>query len=94
MPLDLQHNAPTILVRRTAWERSGLSRAEVDQRCNLTAGEFRVEGQLVAIGPLFADAQLEQLVVLLERAGLTHFDDFFELSGNWPEWLSLLVTGG
>jgi hypothetical protein len=23
-----------------------------------------------------------------------YFDDFFELSGNWPEWLRLLVLRG
>jgi hypothetical protein len=94
MPLDLHHSASTVLVRRVSWERSGLTRAEVDQRCNLTADEFRVEGQLLAIGPLFADMQLEHLVAMLESVGLAHFDDFFELSGNWPEWLSVLVTGG
>ena len=94
MPLDLHHNASTVLVRRASWERSGLARADVDERCNLTPDEFRVEGQLLAIGPLFADMQLERLVALLESAGLVHYDDFFELSGNWPEWLGVLVTGG
>jgi hypothetical protein len=29
----------------------------------------------------------------LENAGLTYFDDFFELSGNWPEWLQIFATG-
>jgi hypothetical protein len=29
----------------------------------------------------------------LEQAGLTYFDDFFELSGNWPDWLQLFAGG-
>ena len=24
-----------------------------------------------------------------EKAGLVFFDDFFEMPGNWPEWLAL-----
>jgi hypothetical protein len=27
--------------------------------------------------------------VELENRGLAYFDDFFELSGNWPAWLSI-----
>jgi hypothetical protein len=30
----------------------------------------------------------------LEQVGLVYFDDFFELSGNWPQWLRLYVAGG
>ena len=26
------------------------------------------------------------------QSGLTYFEDFFELSGNWPEWLRLFVV--
>lgn len=35
-----------------------------------------------------------ELIAELEEAGLTYFDDFFELSGNWPEWLRVLVMAG
>ena len=28
----------------------------------------------------------------LEEAGLTYFDDFFEMSGNWPHWIRLLAA--
>ena len=94
MPLRISRDAPTVLVKRASWERSGIARAEVDRRFGLTADEFRVEGSLVAIGPLFEDAHLGQLIELLEGAGLVQYDDFFELSGNWPEWLTLLVLGG
>jgi len=94
MPLRIARDAPTVLVKRTSWERSGLARAEVDRRFGLTPDEFRVEGSVVAIGPLFEDAHLEQLVDLLEGAGLVHFDDFFDLSGIWPEWLDVMVLGG
>jgi len=29
----------------------------------------------------------------LETRGLVYFDDFFELSGNWPSWLSIFAMG-
>jgi hypothetical protein len=33
------------------------------------------------------------LVDELEKSGLAYYDDYFELSGSWPEWLSVLVRG-
>jgi hypothetical protein len=93
MPLVLGRDASTVLIRRSAWERSGLARAEIDRRLNLTADEFRVEGSVIAVGPLFAEGQLEQLLALLEGAGLVYFEEFFELSGNWPPWLLLHAQG-
>jgi hypothetical protein len=36
---------------------------------------------------------LGELIEALEGAGLVYFDDFFELSGNWPEWLSVFAQG-
>ncbi len=94
MALDIHHDTPTILVRREAWERSGLTRAAIDELFNLTPDEFRVEGGIIAIGPIFDDANLELLVSALEKAGLVYFEEFFELSGNWPGWLSLFAQGG
>ena len=91
MPLDVQNGAPTLFIRRDAFERSGLTRAQLDDRLGLTADEFRVEGQLVVVGPLVGETGLEELVADLEELGLTYYDDFFELSGNWPDWLRLLV---
>jgi hypothetical protein len=29
------------------------------------------------------------VVAFFEAKGLVYFDEFFELSGNWPEWLRL-----
>jgi hypothetical protein len=40
------------------------------------------------VGPLFGDATTT-LVAELELRGLTYFDDYIELSGNWPEWLTV-----
>ncbi len=91
MPLDLGRDVPTLLIRRAAFERVGLSREKLDRRLNLTPDEFRVEGGLIAVGPLFGSDALEQLIEELEMIGLVYFDDFFELSGNWPEWLRVLV---
>ena len=91
MPLPIASDAPTLFIRREAFERAGLERAMFDERLNLTADEFRVEGALVAVGPLHGADTLPVLIDELERVGLVYFDDFFELSGNWPAWLRLLV---
>ena len=82
----------TIFIRKSAYERSGIARAELDSRFNLTDNEFRVEGQLVILGPLPADEMAGEMVEYLETSGLVYFEDFFELSGNWPEWLRVSVS--
>ncbi len=92
MPIQLMNNAPTLLVRREAFERAGLSRASIDRALTLTDEEFRVERDLVAIGPIYSDDGLTALVQAFEEAGLVFYEDFFELSGNWPDWLSLLAA--
>ena len=94
MALSVAGGAPTLFIRRAAYEASGLTRASIDERLGLTPDEFRVEGQLVAIGPIYgADGDsLGELIAELEDAGLVYFDDFFELTGNWPDWIKLLAT--
>ncbi|MEP6618067.1 MAG: hypothetical protein ABJE47_02080 [bacterium] len=95
MPLQVSHGVPTLFFRRNAYERADLSRPALDARLGLTDAEFRVEGDLIAIGPIYDVDALGTLVDELEASGLTYFEDFFELSGNWPEWLSVLAgTGG
>lgn len=91
MALSVSNGAPTLFMRRDAYEKSGLTRAQIDERLGLTADEFRVEGNLVAIGPIYgADGDaLGDLIAELEEMGLVYFDDFFELTGNWPEWLKI-----
>ena len=91
MPLQVSAGSPTLLIRRDAFERVGLTRARIDERLNLTADEFRVEGQLLAVGPLVGDTAFDDLLAELEGLGLVYFDDFFELSGNWPDWLRLVA---
>lgn len=93
MPLTLSHTAPTLLIRKAAFERVGLTRAQFDDALGLTPEEFQVEGEIIAIGPLVGDDSLSDLIAQLEDAGLRYFDDFFELSGNWPDWLRLFVMG-
>jgi hypothetical protein len=66
-----------------------LNRAEIDSLFNLTDAEFRVEGPLVAIGPLPSDDMIGLMTGCFESKGLVYYDEFFELSGNWPEWLRL-----
>ena len=92
MPLLIPGDQPTVLIRRDAFERERLERQLIDQRFNLTDAEFRVEGDLIAIGPLPSDDMLSEMLAELEQAGLRYFDDFFELSGNWPEWLRLFAV--
>jgi hypothetical protein len=94
MPLEIHSDAPTMLVRRSAFERAGLARVDLDLRYNLTPDEFRVEGDLIAIGPLYDDEALGALTGELESLGLVYFEDFAELSGNWPPWLKIFARGG
>ena len=89
MPLELPNNKPSLLIRRPAFERAGLTRAVIDEQLGLTDQEFRVESDLIVIGPILDEEALQRLFDDLERAGLVYFNDFFDLSGNWPEWLVL-----
>lgn len=91
MPLSVTQGVPTLFIRRPAYERSGLTRASLDERLGLTDGEFQVDGDLVALGPIYDVDALGTLVDDLESAGLVYYEDFFELSGSWPEWLELVV---
>ena len=91
MPLPIAQGVPTLFFRRQAYEQAGLTRASLDARLGLTDAEFRVEGDLVALGPIYDVDALGVLVDELEASGLTYYDDFFEMSGSWPEWLSVLA---
>ena len=91
MALLVTQGVPTLFFRRDAYERAGLTRATLDARLGLTDAEFRVAGNLVAIGPIYDVDALGVLVDELEQIGLTYYDDYFELSGSWPEWLTVLV---
>jgi hypothetical protein len=91
MPLIVTQGVPTLFIRRTAYERSGITRASLDERLGLTDAEFQVDGDLVALGPIYDVEALGTLVDDLESAGLAYYEDFFELSGSWPEWLELVV---
>ena len=93
MSLSIAQGVPTLFFRRDAYERSQLTRAALDLRLGLTDTEFRVEGDLVVLGPIYDTDALGALVDELETSGLTYYDDFFELSGSWPEWLNVLVRG-
>ena len=93
MPLSIAQGVPTLFFRRDAYERSELTRAALDTRLGLTDTEFRVEGDLVVLGPIYDTDALGALVDELETNGLTYYEDFFELSGSWPEWLEVLARG-
>ena len=71
----------------------GLARAHFDSRYNLTPDEFRVEGEMIAIGPLYDEEALGTLTSELETLGLVYFEDFAEMSGNWPPWLTIFARG-
>jgi hypothetical protein len=89
--LTVTQGVPTLFVRRLSYEHVGLTRAALDERLGLTDAEFRVEGDLVALGPIYEVEALGTLVDELEALGLAYYEDFFELSGSWPEWLTLSV---
>lgn len=92
MALRLSPGASTLLIRKDAYERANLVRAAIDERLGLTEDEFRVEGGVIAIGPVHDAQALAELMSDLEALGLELFDDFYELSGAWPDWLTVLVS--
>ena len=92
MPLPVSNTAPSLAIRRSAFERADLTRQAFDEALGLTPDEFRVEAELIVIGPLFGETSLTDLIDQLEERGLVYFDDFFELSGNWPDWLTIFAT--
>lgn len=91
MPLSVRAGLPVLFIRKEAFERASLIRSEIDDQFNLTDAEFRVEKGLVAIGPLPSDEMIGPMIEYLEQKGIAYFDDMFELSGNWPEWLQLFA---
>lgn len=91
MPIPVSRSAPTLLIRKRAFEQHALARADFDVALHLTAEEFRVEGELVAIGPVYDAEALARMIADLEARGLAYFDDFFDLSGNWPDWLMVFA---
>jgi len=91
MPIQIHSGAPTLFIRRAAYEKAGLVRAAIDERLGLTPEEFRVDGDLVAIGPVLDADNFAALLDELEKLGMEYFDDYFELSGNWPGWVAVLV---
>ena len=91
MPMSVSDGLPTVFILKEAFERAGLMRSELDTRFNLTDQEFKVEGRLIAVGPLPSDDMVGPLLEFLESRGLVYFDAVFELSGNWPTWLRLFA---
>lgn len=91
MPIRVSQGAPTLFIRKEAYERAGIMRKAIDDRLGLTDQEFQVEGELVVIGPVYEDEALAAFIAELDGAGLVHYEDYFDLSGNWPEWLSLMA---
>jgi hypothetical protein len=93
MPIEIHRQTPSLCIRRAAFEAANLTRFAVDSALGLTSDEFRVENDLIVVGPLHGDL-LTRLIPMLEDAGLEYFDDYFELSGNWPGWLTVFATRG
>ena len=89
MPLSVSSGLPTLLIAKHAFERASLVRSEIDAMFNLTDAEFKVEGNLIAIGPLPSDDMVGPMVEYFEGKGLVYYDDMFELSGNWPDWVRI-----
>lgn len=92
MAREIPAGQSILLIKREAYERAEITRAAIDERLNLTADEFVVEGGLVMIGPIHDDTALRDILDDLEEAGLAYFDEYFELSGNWPSWIRLYIA--
>jgi hypothetical protein len=94
MPIVLQPAQSSIIIRKSTFEHARIHRSEVDSAFNLTDTEFHVEGQVIVIGPLPNEEVAGPIAEWLEKRGLVYFEDYFEFSGNWPEWLRLYVGSG
>ena len=70
MPLILPNTAPTLLIRKSAFERVEMTRAQVDEALGLTPDEFRIEGALIAIGPLTRRSSAGKQLSPTNRIGL------------------------
>lgn len=70
MTLAITPGHTTLVIRRDAYERAKLVRAALDSRLGLTPDEFRVEGGLVALGPIHDEDALGALLADLEALGL------------------------
>ena len=92
MQQEIPSGQSMLVIRREAYERADLTRAGIDERLNLTPDEFKADSALIYIGPLPDDTAVRDIIDDLEGAGLVYFDDFFELSGNWPTWLRLTIA--
>jgi hypothetical protein len=93
MAQEIPAGQSMLFIKRDAYERAGITRESIDRRLNLIADEFMVDGTLIVIGPIPDDAALREILDDLEEAGLSYFDEYFELSGNWPPWMRLFVSG-
>ncbi len=91
MPLSVAGQASSLCVRREVYERRGLTRLTIGALFGLTSEEFRVERDLVVIGPIHG-VSLNDLFHELDRIRLRYYDDYFELSRNRPKWLLLFVS--
>ena len=91
MPIKLSDQAPTLLLRKAAFEQAQLTRQAVDEFLNLTPDEFHVEGDVIAIGPVHDADALQEFMDQLEQRGLQYFDDYFEMPGNYPTWLTFFA---
>ena len=77
MPIPIAHTSPTLFIRKRAFAQHALARADFDVILHLTVDEFRVEGELVAIGPVYDAEALAVVIADLERRGLVYFEGFF-----------------
>ncbi len=91
MPISLAEGRSSMCIRKPAFEQFNFTRAGLDAKWQLTPDEFRMEGNLIVVGPAASDETIGNWVADLEAEGLTYYDDFFEFSGNWPGWLDLFV---
>ena len=91
MPLELPSSHPSLIIRRQSFERVGFVRSAIDERLGLTDQEFRVEGSLIVVGPIFDSEALLTLIQDFESAGLVYYEDFFDVGGLWPDWLAVYI---
>ncbi len=77
-----------LVVRRAALADRGVTYEHLLRAMEVDA-RLDADADLISFGPHFGGEAGSELARRLERLGLVYADDFFELTGDFPDWCGL-----